>query len=318
MTKLPYLDADAVTSALEWPEAIRAIAAAVTGLDPVTVTDRTIVPVTHGELMLMPAQSETATGVKVLSIAPANPARGLPRIQALYVLFDSQTLTPRALLDGSALTTVRTPAVSAFAALALARIDAATMTVFGSGPQAEAHVHSIRSIRPVRTVVVVGRDAGRAQALVARLIDSGLDARVGAADSVRAADIVVCATTAREPLFDGSTLAPHACVIAIGSHVADAREVDDATFRRADRIVVEAGPTALREAGDVIRAIASGALRPEQLLDIQMTTSLRPGAGISVFKSVGMGWQDLAIAEAVIAQTEKSGGGGDHPSGRHG
>jgi ornithine cyclodeaminase len=261
-----------------------------------------VVPVTRGELMLMPAESQTAAGVKVLSIAPANPTLGLPRIQALYVLFDARTLTPSALLDGAALTTIRTPAVSAFAADSLARADASTLTVFGCGPQAEAHVHAIRSVRPIGHVSVVGRDAGRTQALVARLIEAGLDARTGTTASVRGADIVVCATTAIEPLFAGAAVAADACVIAIGSHQPDVRELDDELFRRADRIVVEDAATALREAGDVILALAAGALHRDQLLDLFALTTIRPQAGISVFKSVGMGWQDLAIAEAMIAK----------------
>jgi ornithine cyclodeaminase len=101
-------------------------------------------------------------------------------------------------------------------------------------------------------------------------------------------------------LFDGAALAPQACVIAVGSHQADARELDDTVFRRAERVVVENAATALREAGDVISAIASGALTAERLIDLGAIGSLVPSGGISVFKSVGMGWQDLAVADAAF------------------
>jgi ornithine cyclodeaminase/alanine dehydrogenase-like protein (mu-crystallin family) len=300
MTRLPYLDGAEIDAILPWPDAIAAIGAAVERGEVGSAAPRTVLPTPFGELMLMPAQTELAVGVKVLGIAPRNPAQGRPRIQAVYVLFDAATLTPLALLDGTALTTRRTPAVSAFAARALAHPDASVLTVFGSGPQAQAHVQAIRAIRPISSITVVGRDPSRTDALVRRLADRGVAAAAGTAAGVAGADIVVCATTAREPLFDGAALAPQACVIAVGSHQADARELDDTVFRRAERVVVENAATALREAGDVISAIASGALTAERLIDLGAIGSLFPSGGISVFKSVGMGWQDLAVADAAF------------------
>jgi ornithine cyclodeaminase/alanine dehydrogenase-like protein (mu-crystallin family) len=302
MTALPYLDHERVGSALDWPRAIDAIGRAVATIDPAQAPARAIVAIEAGELLLMPAEIDSAVGVKVLTIAPGNPARGAPRIQGVYVLFDGDTAAPRAVLDGAALTIVRTPAVSAFAVDRLAPAEASSLTVFGTGPQAEAHVHAIAAIRALRTVTVVGRDDDRSKALVDRLRAAGVDAVAGRPDSVAAADIVVCASTARQPLFDGHLLGPASCVVAIGSHEPDARELDDAVFRRADRIVVEDHATALREAGDIIIAIAHGALSADRL---QPVTELARGAqlpassGISVFKSVGMGWQDLAIAQAI-------------------
>jgi ornithine cyclodeaminase/alanine dehydrogenase-like protein (mu-crystallin family) len=234
----------------------------------------------------------------VLSIAPGNPARGRPRAQGVYVLFDAETLTPQAVLDGAGLTTLRTPAVSALAVRRLAMPAAASLTVFGSGPQAEAHVHAIRAVRPIRRVTVVGR--GGADALVERLAGDGIEAGVGSSDAVGTADVVVCATSAREPIFDGRRLRAEACVVAIGSHEPQAREVDDEVFRRATRVVVEDRATALREAGDVIGAIAAGVLTADDLIDLSTLLTIAPGGGLTVFKSVGMGWQDLAIATAVV------------------
>ena len=262
---------------------------------------RSAVALPTGEFLLMPAANPTAAGVKVVSIAPGNAVRGLPRIQGLYLLFDAATLTPRALLDGAALTALRTPAVSAFAMRALAAPAAARLAVFGAGPQAEAHVHAINSIRPLDTVWIIGRDSDRSAALVGRLIQAGIAARSGTSQCLPEADLVVTATTARSALFDGDLLAAHACVVAVGSHEPDARELDDAVFGRAARVVVEDIPTALREAGDVIGAIAAGALEPDQLVGLDRIEGLRPSTGLSIFKSVGMAWQDLAVAEAVVA-----------------
>lgn len=302
MKSLPFIDAKTLTSALSWSQAIDALDSTLaTGLGIAAGRPRTVIPTARGELLLMPGESAAAVGVKLLSIAPDNPGIGLPRIQAVYVLFDAATLTPRALLDGACLTTLRTPALSALAVRHLAAQDASTLTVFGSGPQAAAHVHAMRAIRPIRTVSIVGRNVESACALCARLRADGCAASIGNPTDVQAADIVICATTSREPVFDGRLLAEHTCVVAVGSHEPDARELDDDVFARAERVVVEDRGTALREAGDIVMAIASGALTTDDLTDIADLAPLAPVGGITVFKSVGMGWQDLAVAEAVYA-----------------
>jgi ornithine cyclodeaminase/alanine dehydrogenase-like protein (mu-crystallin family) len=189
-----------------------------------------------------------------------------------------------ALVDGIALTNVRTPAVSALAVRALAAPDARRLLVFGRGPQAHRHVEAIRAVRPIEHVDMVGRDA------------------VGAGELVRAADIVCCATTAREPLFDGSLVADHATVVAIGSHEPDAREVDDALVGRAT-MVVESRVSALREAGDVIGALAAGVVREESLVtlaDLVCGRAVVPGDRPRLFKSTGMAWEDAVVVSALV------------------
>lgn len=301
---LPSLDADAVLGALPFADAVDALERAlVDGLDPAAGVDRSIVDVAHGQLLLMPAETATATGVKLATVAPGNAAHGLPRIQALYVLLDRRTLRPLALLDGTALTTLRTPAVSAVAVRHLADPDARRMVVFGSGPQAWGHVEAVRAVRPVESVVVVGRDRARADALAGRIAGSGLPAEVGTPESVAKADLVVCATTSAEPVFDSALLPPAACVVAVGSHEPDRRELDSALLGRAAAeggLVVESAATALREAGDVVMAVEEGALDPTTLLDLATVVGREPSGGLAVFKSVGMGWQDLVVAEAVL------------------
>jgi ornithine cyclodeaminase/alanine dehydrogenase-like protein (mu-crystallin family) len=132
---------------------------------------------------------------------------------------------------------------------------------------------------------------------VATVRDSGLDARVGGHDDVADADVVVCATTSRRPLFDGRRLRPGTCVVAVGSHEPDARELDDATIGSAGRVVVESRGVAMREAGDIIQAVRAGVVREDSLVDLREAVRLAPAAGTSVFKSVGMGWQDLVVAD---------------------
>ncbi|HET6627877.1 MAG TPA: ornithine cyclodeaminase family protein [Nocardioidaceae bacterium] len=302
---LPYVDADSIAGALPWARATDAVEQSLLdGLDPGTAADRTVVDVAHGQLLLMPAETGTAVGVKLGTVAPDNPGRGLPRIQALYVLLDRWTLTPLALLDGTALTTLRTPAVSAVAVRHLAGVDARHLVVFGSGPQAWGHVESLRAVRPVDTVTVVGRDPGRAEELVTRVADSGLHADLGEPACVAEADLVVCATTAAEPVFEASQLKPGACVVAVGSHEPDRRELEASLLARAAAeggVVVEDLAVAMREAGDVVMAVAEGAIGPEQLTGLASVVRRDPVPGaISVFKSVGMGWQDLVVAQAVV------------------
>ncbi|MET7968319.1 ornithine cyclodeaminase family protein [Micromonospora sp. NPDC005305] len=295
---LPYLDEADIFGLVPFADAVAALAKALSGgLDPQASLQRSIHDVEHGQLLLMPAETAAVVGVKLSTVAPGNAARGLPRVQALYVLYDRVTLTPVALLDGTALTTLRTPAVSAVAMDHLAAREARHLVVFGSGPQAWGHVEALRAIRPLDRVTVVGRDPDRAAALVARVRDSGLDTRVGSHDDVADADVVVCATTARQPLFDGRRLRPGTCVVAVGSHEPDARELDDATISSAERVVVESQGVALREAGDIIQAVRADVVREDSLIELRDAVHLTPTTGSSVFKSVGMGWQDLVVAD---------------------
>lgn len=272
--------------------AVEALRAALRdGLDPEAGPARSVVPVSHGQVLLMPAEWGRYAGVKIATVAPDNPARGLPRIQGTYLLLDAETLSPLTTLDGPALTAARTAAVSALAVDVLAPAAAARLVVFGTGPQARSHIAAIRAVRPVSSVVVVGRTAPHELA-------SEVDGRVGTAADVADADIVVCATTARTPLFDGTLLLPGAVVVAVGSHEPDAREVDDAVVGGAT-VVVEARSAALREAGEVVQAVTSGVLEPSTLVGladvVRGTVVVEPGRPV-LFKSVGMAWEDLVVA----------------------
>jgi ornithine cyclodeaminase len=298
------IDAARVARLLSWPAAVAAIGDALaSGLDPAAQPARTFVPTAAGELILMPAAHGDDVGVKVLSVAPANPVGGAPRIQATYTLMDAATLTPRAVIDGAALTALRTPALSAVVADRLAPARAARLVVFGAGPQAEGHVHALCAVREIRDVVVVSRRTEPALALVERLAEVGIRARAGGREALATADLVATCTTASEPLFDGQRVPDGACVVAVGSHHREARELDDRLLARAAAVVVEDRGTALSEAGDVVHAVRAGVLRAEALVEAR--TLFLPGALVSrgpgpvVFKSVGQGWQDLVIAAAV-------------------
>ena len=274
-----FVDAAEVERRLSPLQALEALEAALlAGLDPEADPPRVAVGLDGGELLLMPSAAGGQPVVKLVTVG------GEPRIQGVCVVFDRTTLAPLALVDGGAVTGVRTAAVSALAVRHLAIPDASRLLVFGRGPQAHAHVSAMRAIRPIEHVDVMGRDA----------TDPG--------ELVAAADIVCCCTTAREPLFDGRLVADHATVVAIGSHEPSARETDDALASRAT-VVVESRSSALREAGDVILAIESGAAAEDGLVTLAelVRGEAKPAPGRPrLFKSTGMSWEDAVVASSLV------------------
>jgi ornithine cyclodeaminase/alanine dehydrogenase-like protein (mu-crystallin family) len=266
-----FIDAGEIAAALPPAEAVDALEAALRGgLDPESDPPRTAVETPAGQLLLMPS----GAGAKLVTVA----REGEPRIKGVHVLFDEQTLAPLAILDGIALTNVRTSAVSALAARHLAP-GARSLLVYGKGPQSHAHVETLRATHPIERVEIAGR---------------------GDRPDVGDFDLIACCTTAREPLFDGGRVAAHATVLAIGSHEPDARETDDALARRAT-VVVESRASALREAGDVIMAGLGG----DDLVTLaELVGGIALPDGPRFFKSTGMSWEDWVIARAVHAAVE--------------
>ncbi|WP_328906615.1 ornithine cyclodeaminase family protein [Streptomyces sp. NBC_00234] len=276
------------------------------GLDPAATPARSHVTVPGGELLIMPAATQEVVGVKIAGVAPGNAARGLPRITGSYLLLDGATLVPLALLDGAALTTLRTPAVSALALRHLTPPSIGHLVLFGTGPQAYGHLGAVLAERHVERVTVVGRTPHRVEALVAHSRRLGVAAGAGDADAVASADLVLCCTTAGKPLFDGELVRDSATVVAVGSHTPDAREVDSRLVARS-AVVVEERSAALAEAGDLLLPIEEGVFAAEDVASDLAELVTRPdraaelasGVRPRFFKSVGMGWEDLVVAAAV-------------------
>jgi ornithine cyclodeaminase len=310
-----FITAEEITDSFSFLSAVKAIEEALLGgLDPAADLPRSILPIEKGELLLMPSTSVEGSGIKVLTIAPNNPALNEPRIQGIYLLFDKDNLAISSILDGAALTTYRTPAIS-FAAvrkgLELSRGEI-SVVVFGSGPQAISHIQTLAALDvKVTSVVFVVRDIEKAQKRIPDVAQMGLTSdcaiQILGAEShevnqhLQQADLVIAATTARAPLFDSTHLKQSVIVIAVGSHEPDVREIDSNLLARA-QVVVETQASALREAGDVIMAIGDGSITAQSLHELADVvcgrTTLNREQPI-FFKSSGMSWEDLVIARAI-------------------
>lgn len=267
--------------------------------------------------LLMPAWAFGADGrgrygVKVINVAPANRARGLPALHGSYLLHDAATGVPLALLDGDELTARRTAAASALAAAWLARADAGHLLVVGAGRVAALLPLAYREVRPLRRVTVWARRREAADALAAAWRAQGLPAEVAnvaeAADAldaaVGAADIVSCATLATEPVVHGRALQPGSHLDLIGSFTPQMREADDDAFRGAS-VWVDTDE-ALHKSGDLLGPLQRGVLRPEDVRGTleglaRGTAPGRRSAGErTVFKSVGTALEDLAAAMLAV------------------
>jgi len=305
MAGLTLIDAATLSTRVSMADAIRAVGDVLRrGFDPEGDLPRTILDVPHGQLLLMPAAIDGLVGQKLASVAPDNPAHGRERIQAVYVVLDGTTLAPIALMDGTALTSLRTPAVSAAAVDVLAGSDAGDLVVFGTGPQAVQHVRALCAVRPLRTVRMIGRDPAKAADAAAHAQEFATEAEVaiGSVSDLAAADLIVCATTATDPLFPADAVRTDATVVAIGSHEPGKAELPPALLSRS-QVVVESRRVAATEAGDVIRAVDSGTLHPEELVTMHelFTGMVSPARDRPrIVKTCGMGWQDLAVAACAV------------------
>jgi ornithine cyclodeaminase len=302
--RLPLIDAAELRRLLPMDVAVDALERAF-GADTLPqAPQRHRIPAGRGELLLMPAAGPDGVGVKAVTVNPENPARGLPFVHAVYTLFDPDTLAPVALIDGEALTAIRTAAVSGLATRHLALPDAGRLVLFGAGSTATTHLEAMRSVRPVERLRVVSRTGERAESLAETARGFGIDARAGEPGDVSEADLVCTCTTSPVPVFDGSLLRPGAHVNAIGAFRPDMRELDDQAIVRA-RVVVETREAALAEAGDLLIPLGEGRIDESHieadLREVVGGAKVRTGPeDVTVFKSVGIALEDLAVARAAL------------------
>jgi alanine dehydrogenase len=305
--ELRVYSADEVHAALPWADLADA-------LEDAFVEGQTQVPLRHahalegdGTLLLMPAWSAAALGVKLVTVMPGAAALGADTVQASYLLLDRATGQPRAMIDGEALMLRRTAAVSALAAQHLALPDARRLLVVGTGRLAPWLARAHMALQPeLDQVQIWGRNADAAEEVVEVLRDEGLDAEVALSlrEAVEQAQIVSSATTAREPVLQGVWLSPGTHLDLVGGFRRDMREADSAAVARS-RVFVDTFAGALAEAGDLLEPIEQGVIGREhvlgelaQLLRSEVRGRLAPG-DITLFKSVGSALEDLAAARLV-------------------
>ena len=321
-SELPFLGGDAIRAAIGMDELLDAIEAAyrdvAAGRDRSPLRSR--VELDHGDLLLMPGVREGGAGasVKLVTVMPHNAERGLPTVQAIVVWFDAGTGRPLALLDGEAVTAMRTGAASGVATRLLARRDASTLAVFGAGGQAEWQISAVLAARSIDRVVVYSRSAEARIAFAARMTEATGVAVVAASSAeaaVRDADVICCATTSSTPVFDAAWVQPGTHVNGVGAFRLGMVEMPPALFGVAALVAVDARPAAMAEAGDVVAAIEAGSATESGLVEIGAVdpgwVETRPPEAITVFKSVGLAIQDVAAAELIVARLlEPNGTGG--------
>jgi ornithine cyclodeaminase/alanine dehydrogenase-like protein (mu-crystallin family) len=259
--------------------------------------------------------SETGPVCKFGSVNPGNAARGLPSVSALVVLLDPVTGRPRALLDGEAITTLRTPAASVVAVRALAREGAARVAVLGCGVQGRAHARALAAEPGITEVTMWSPYPAERAAAVAEL-DPLAGVAVRAATTVGAAladaDIIVTATTSREPVLSAAQLLAGATVISVGSFAPDRREVGDDLVGTA-RVIVDDVTTAVTQAGSIVHALATGALHVDQMSSLGDVLSggigRRDEHELVLYTSVGLGLQDAAAGWLAVSRADAAGRG---------
>ena len=257
-------------------------------------------------------------GLKLVTLYPDNPGRySLAAVQATLVLLNPRTGQLLAVMDAGALTALRTGAAGGVATRYLARQGATRATVFGAGVQGRAQLEALCAVRPIQRAWIVDRVPAAAHAFAAEM-SAQLELPIAPATDLRAAvadaDVILTATTAHEPLFDGNWLQPGAHINGIGSHAPAARELDTVTVQRA-RVVTDQTAACLAEAGDLIIPLREGAITEAHIAAQlgEIIIGRNPGRTaedeITLFKSVGLAIQDIAVAAQVYRQALAAGRG---------
>ena len=294
------LDKAQIAARLPWPELVEALRAMFVAGCQAPLRHAHPLP-EGGTLLLMPATSATHSGVKIVHVAPGNPGRGLPAVNAVYLLSDAVTGVPIALLDGGELTDRRTAATSILAARFLARPDSRRLLVLGAGRVGAALAEAYAASFPLTEIAIWSRGGERAAALAGRLAAHGIPAHATASSDPAGFDIVCAATLSKAPLIHGAALSPGTHLDLVGAFRADMRETDGAALARA-LCVVDTRAGGFSEAGDVVQAIAEGHITAEDVAaDLaELCRGRHPGrtcpAQITLFKSVGWAGEDLAAA----------------------
>lgn len=277
-------------------------------------------PDAAGLMGLMPAYisgEHAAYGLKAICVFPGNPAKGKDAHQGTVMLFSGETGEPLALMNASAITAIRTAAVSGVATRLLAREDASDLAIVGAGVQARSHLEAMACVRSIGQARIAGRNAEHARRFAAEMsahYSFPIEPVEYVEEAVRNADIVVTATSSAEPVLRREWIAPGAHINAVGASLPTAREVDTATVIAA-RLFVDRRESTLNESGDYLMAARDGAIGPDHIqAEIgEVLIGAKPGRSspdeITLFKSLGLAVEDLASAEYLYRKAQATNAG---------
>jgi alanine dehydrogenase len=312
------LNADEVRRALPMQQAIAAMkdayASLSNGTAVVPLRTRLQIPSHHSLSLFMPAYMKSDSGealaVKVVSLYPGNPPRGLAYIQAAVLVLEANTGRAIALLEGSTLTAIRTGAGSGAAIDILARKDSKVVAVFGAGTQGRTQLEAACTVRNIETVFIFNRTLEKARTFAEEMagrnsIPNDLRVANTPREAIENADIICTATTSSKPVFDDQDIKPGTHISAVGAYTPQMQEVPIETVARA-RVVVDSYVTVMDEAGDIVQAIDAGAIQESDIHAEIGEIILGSKAGresedeITFFKSVGNAVQDAGAAQLAL------------------
>lgn len=305
---LLHIDATHVRKLLPAKDCIQAVREAMIAFSKnnVHVPLRNSVPIEEGKsLLIMPGACKELGfyGVKLISLHTENNHKGLPTIQGSIILFDYETGEPKAMIDGSSVTGLRTAAASALATQLLARSDAKTLGIFGAGLQAETHIDAIAAIRPIERVLIWARNYEAAVIFAEQQSKrTGLSVQaVTEPEHAANTDIICTVTAASEPILKGEWIKPGAHINLVGSHSLSAREADTDLIVNAS-VYVDSIASTIAEAGDIMTPVQEGAIDMDHIVgEIGLVAANNLAARlndkqITLYKSLGITAQDLFAA----------------------
>ena len=311
------LNSQSVKKALSMPSAIEAMKDAFVAIanGGVLMPNRTHMDIAaeQGVTLVMPSYisgDNEALAVKVVSVFPNNATKGLARIQAAVNVFDPATGQPIALIEGSALTGIRTAAVSGAATDLIAGDNTPVLGIVGAGVQARTHIEAICSVRAIERIQIYGPTPAKVERLANEVkqlpgVPSDIVIAVSGNEAVKDADIVCAVSTATDPVFEDAFIKPGAHINAVGSYQPHVREIPTATVLRS-KVYVDQREAAWEEAGDLIQPLRAGQITEDHIVSdlSELATGTNPatleGSQISFFKSVGLAMQDAFAATVCL------------------
>jgi ornithine cyclodeaminase len=316
------LTAEDVRKALPMDEAIEAMklayASLSAGMAQVPLRTRLPIPGSEALSLFMPAyassQAGNALAIKIVSLFPSNPGRGLAYIQAAVLAFDAETGRATALLEGSSLTAIRTGAASGAAIDLLARPESKMAAIFGAGAQGRTQLEAACTARKIEAAVIYDADPAKAALFAEEMKSRGwikyIRVAANSQEAVQNADIICTATTSQQPVFEDRHIKPGTHISAVGSYTPEMQEVPAETLLRA-KIFVDSRSAALEEAGDLIQPMRAGLLDESHIRGELGEVALGKLAGrespeeITYFKSVGIAVQDALAAQVALKNARK-------------